>query len=40
MPVAVILAADDEALIGTLVFIDKPLRVISSRALTSWGETP
>jgi hypothetical protein len=31
MPIAVILAADDEALIGTVAFIDKPLRAISSR---------
>jgi hypothetical protein len=33
MPVAVILTADDdEALIGTLAFIDDPLRVTSTRA--------
>jgi hypothetical protein len=30
MPVAVILAADDEALIGTVAFIDNPLRAIST----------
>jgi hypothetical protein len=30
MAVAVILAADDEALIGTVAFIDNPLRAIST----------